>query len=423
MSSNQLATFAVTDQSVSALKTLWTSPNLDIDKAIFFPYLRGTSPKVLPFFRRITPQTQPNFGATVIYQLDNAGDFLEELVLELQLSAIVQTPPVVGVGLTAYKNDATNAIQYIRLYQGGTLLQEHRQFELCFRNNCFQKYEKYVEKTIAENRLPFATRSANSGAPQTFYIEIPSLLDTLSVPLSILTSAIRIEITFVPVLNYIQYNGTNPQATILSANLRGRYVNADPDIMSALLEQGKKSSVLFPFYDSTQTQIDVAPNTNQIRFLLSEFKSLTSHMGWCLRESQQVDDTTGNPAFEISNTVGFTDWNLEDKGVFVVSNPDNLTPQFSKLIEQVQIFESYLDPATYNTVDFFSIPHAFSLEPQRDLHVDQILGTGYYDFSRTQSAYLDVNNPQSVNALRLTAFGWFQNVVIYRGGNLTKYVL
>jgi hypothetical protein len=420
MSSNQLQTFSVTDQSVTALMQLFSSPPLEIDKAIFFPYLRGVSPKTLPFFRRINPQTNPQFGATIIYQLDNAGDFMENLTLELELSQITQT----GAGAVAYKNDVTNIIQYIRFYQGGTLLQEHRQFELCFRNACFQTYETYAGKSISEGRLPFATRAANAAAgTQRFEIQIPSLFDTMAVPLSILTSAVRCEITFVPVLNFIQYTGTNPIATIMSANLRARYINVDPDILSALLQQSKQSSVLFPFYDSVQSQIDVAPMTNSIRFLLSEYKSITAYMGFCLRESQQVDDTTGNPAWEISNTVGFENWNMEDKGVFVVNNPNNLSPVYSKMIEQIQIFKSYVDPAIYKTPDFYYIPHSFSLDPSRDLHSHQIMQDGCYDFSRTQSAYLDINDPQSVNKLRLTAFAWFYNVVILRNGCLTKFVL
>jgi len=423
MSSNQLQSFAVTDASTQSLKKLWSSKS--VDQEIFFPSLRGTNPHTLPFFRRVSPMTQAAFGQTAQFNLDNAGDWVCQMVLELQLSQIV---PTVGGAAVSYKNDITAAmIDNIQLFQGGTLLQRIANDELLFRNRCFQTYEDYQAKTEQEGILPLATRQARAAAgSQMFYVEIGTLLDFLSTPLGLLTSSVRVEITFKPLANAIQWSaGTLPAASILSANLRMKYINCNPDIMQTILEASKKQSVLFPFYDTNVTLTQFAANTTIIRFLLSEFKSISSYMGFMLRESQQVQDTTGNPAFEVSNSVGFVDWNMQDRGINVISNPDNLTPDFSKLIEQVSIFECYVDPSQRNSVDWFYIPHSFALHPQaaQDNHVTEILNTGYYDYSRTQSAYLVINTPSSAVPLQLNAYSWFLNVLILRNGNLTKYTL
>src|SRR5690606_24145869 len=100
--------------------------------------------------------------------------------------------------------------------------------------------------------LPLATRQARAAAgSQIFYIQIGTLLDFLSTPLGLLTSSVRVEITFKPLANCIQWSaGTLPAASILSANLRMKYINCNPSIMSTILEASKKSSVLFPFYDT-----------------------------------------------------------------------------------------------------------------------------------------------------------------------------
>lgn len=421
--SNQLQTFAVTDASTQALKTMWYSKN--IDEEVFFPALRGTSPYTLPFYRRVNPMTAPAFGQTAQFNLDNAGDWVTQMVLELQLSQIV---PTVGGAAVSYKNDITAAcIDNVQLFQGGTLLQRIANDELLFRNRSFLTFEDNQAKTEAENILPLATRQARAAAgSQMFYIEIGTLLDFLSTPLGLLTSSVRVEITFKPLANAIQWSaGTLPAASILSANLRMKYINCNPSIMSTILEASKKASVLFPFYDTVSTLTQLAANSTNIRFLLSEFKSITAYMGFMLRESAQVQDTTGNPAMEISNSIGFQDWNMQDRGINVVSNPDNLTPDFSKLIDQVDTFECYTDPAQRGGVDYFFIPYSFAIHPQsaQDLHVEEVIGTGYYDFSRTQSAYLVITNPTSVNPLQLNAYGWFMNVLILRNGNLTKYTL
>lgn len=422
--SNQLQTFAISDASTANLKMLWSTP--EVDAAIFYPRLIGTTADYTQvFFRKLTPVSTPAFGQTCQYNIDAAGDWVCQMILELQLSAIV---PSIAGSAVSYKNDITTIIDTVRLYQGGTLLQQMNYDQFLFQNRCFQTFEEYQNKSEAEGVLPLATRQARAAAGiQNFYIEIPSLLDTLATPLSILSSSVRVEISFKPMLNVIQFSAGTATASILQANLRPKFINCNPAVIQALLNASKTSSVLFPFMDFSNTRQDVAAGTTNIRFLLSEFKSLCAVMGFTLRESRQVDDTTGNPAFEISNSVGFTDWNMIDRSVNIVSNPDNLTPDYSKLVEQTYIFETYNDVAQRASIDWFFIPHSFAMHPwpaTMELDVNEMVATGYYDFSRTESAYLILNNPTVNNqALRVNAYCYFMNVLVLRNGALSKYTL
>lgn len=413
---DQVSTFAVTDASTSSLKKMWQQ--MATDKQVFWPRLKGTNHNTIQFLRRITPQTAPQFGNTTIYQMDDAGDFVEDLTLELQLSALTLAP---GGTFAAYRNDISGIIQSIRFYQAGTLLQELRFDNQVFQDAYFTNFEEKQALLESAGILPFATRSARSVAVQNFYIPLRTFLDYFSAPLSLLTSAIRIEITFKQFQNTVQFDVAPPTGSILAANLRVRYTNANPQMMSEMLEISKGSGMLFPFTDVAFTQNDFAPGTANIRFLLSEFRSLTLYLGAWLRESQQLDDQTGNPAFEWTNTVGFTNWNMQDRGVNIISNPDDLNPDYTKLHEIPEKFHCYFDPAQR----FINFPMIFSwdIEPTVDLHLSETESYGYYDFSKTNSAYLNVNFPASANALRLTAYGFFLNVLILRNGSLTKYTL
>lgn len=417
MSSNQLTQYAVTDASVEGLKALFSRDNMDYE--VFAPRLRGTSPATLPFYRRVDPQTQPNFGQTCVYQLDDAGDFAEEVTLELQMSQITQT----GGTFVAYKNDISTIIDTIRCYQAGTLLQEITRFDqIAFSDAVFQEYEDYVNITEANGVLPFATRSARAAAgAQNFYVNLRTFLDYFSCPLSLLTSPIRVEVSFKPMLNTIQYDGTAPVATIMNSVLRVRYINVEDKFMAAMLQASKKVPVLFPFMDISYTQNDYASNTTQIRFLLNEFKSIVGYMGWFLREVRQVNDTTGNPNWEITNSVPITDWNLLDKGVNIISNPDNRTNDQIRLCEIPHIFNTYSDPGLRFT-QFYEV-HSFSIEPLQPLLLNSTETLGYYDFSKTQSAYLQINLPADNTPIRLTAFAWYYNVLIFKNGSITKFTL
>lgn len=417
MSSNQLTQYAVTDASVEGLKTLFSRDNMDFE--VFAPRLRGTSPSTLPFYRRVDPQTNPAFGQTLIFQLDDSGDFAEEVTLELQISQVTQT----GGTFVALKNNFSTCIDTLRCYQAGTLLQEVTRFDLqCFEEAVFQSYEDFVNTTEANGVLPFATRSARAAAgTQNFYINLNTFLNFFSCPLSLLTSPIRVELTFKPMLNLIQYDGTNPQVSILNAVLRVRYINVEDKFMAKMLQSSKQVPILFPFVDKSFSQNDYASNTTQIRFLLNEFKSLVGYMGWFIREVRQVNDTTGNPNWEITNSVPITDWNLIDKGVNIISNPDNRTNDQIRLCEIPWIFNTYSDPALRFT-QFYEV-HSFSIEPLQPLLLMSTETLGYYDFSKTQSAYLQINLPADANPIRLTAFAWYYNVLIFKNGSITKFTL
>lgn len=420
MSDQLNASFAVSDASTASLKKLWSQ--MAEDKRVFWPRLKGTNPNTVQFLRQVRPQTQADFSQTVTYQLDDAGDFVEDMVLELTLSQIVS----VGATFVAYRNDiGAGIIQTIRLFQAGTLLQELRYSEQVFQDLYMVTFEQNQALTESNGILPFATRAARAAAgAQNFFVPLRTLLDYFACPLSILTSAIRVEITFQPLLNLVQYDGATPTANILAANLRVRYSNANPQMMNEMLAVTKGPGMLFPFMDLAFTQNDYAAGTQNIRLLLSEFRSITAYVGGWLRETRQLDDTTGNPLFEFTNSVGFQDWNIQDRGVNIMNNPDNLTPDFVKLHEIPWKFHCYFAPAARFTD--FPMLFSWAIEgPEVDLHLNEPENTGYYDFSRSNSAYWNLNIPApgTANATRLTAYAWFYNVLVVKNGSCLKFTL
>jgi hypothetical protein len=419
MASTQITSgFSITDASTEALKQLFSS--YEMDKQVFYPRLRGTNPKTLPFTTLIAPQSQPVFGQISIYQIDLSADFVLDLVLEIALSAVNGG---VGATFSAYKDGVGDfCMQEVRFYQAGTLLYSKRYDFQSFENLTLEPtYAKYQSVQEACGYLPLGTRIARAAGQQVFYVPIRSFLDYMSCPISALTSPIRMEITWRPMLNLIQYDGVGPTASILTANIRPHYINVNPELINEIAMNGQKGPVLFPFIDVSHTRIDLQAGIANVRFLLTEFKSIVTWMGFHLQETQQQDDITGNPLFELSNTVGFQNWNVEDKGVFLASTPQFLTPDYVNLHVIPYDFECYFDIALRNIR--FNMVWPFGVHPQADTHENSPVVIGYFDFSKTQSAFLDIVNPASANALRLTAFGAFANVLIYVNGSLKKYTL
>ncbi len=412
MSSNQLGSFSVVDRSVAALKSFYTGGG--VNQELFMPIARGASPRTRAFVVRVTP-VSANFGQTAVYTIDNSGDYIEEIFLELNLSAIT------GAVNPSYKNDISTIIDSIRLFQGGTQVEEVWRYDkgtLC--NQAFQTFETYQAKTFTEGVQPLAARQAAAVAAQQFEVEIPSLLDFLSIPVSLLEgNSLRLEITFKPLANCVQFTAGTPAASILSANLRCHYIYADIKIMEKILAASKQSPVLFPFLDYGFTTRDIGAGSTSFRHLLSEFKGPVSFMSFMLRETRQVDDTTGNPAFEISNTYPVTDWNLEDKGVLVANTPDNQPFLYNRGVVRVHEFKAYSDPATFGQE--YIVSHPFGVESWRIIQNEDVTARGYYDFSMTQSANLTLTFPANAVPIRLSAFQWAFNAMLLSNGQLTRF--
>ena len=415
--SNQLNSFAVTDASTTALKAAWQQAAQD--RALFWPQLQGVNHMTRTELRRVDPTSTPSFGQIASYLLTDSGNWMEQIILEIQLSPITQT----GGTVVSYRNDISGIIDSIRYYQAGTFLYQQNYDYLPWHNQVQLTFEQFTAKQIAEQILPLATRQANAAAgSQNFFIELPSPFDYYAIPLSLLTSPVRVEIQFKPMLNVIQFDGSNPQASIQSAWLRCRYVNSSPQLMADLASASKENGIMFPMMDLATTQGDFASLTSNIRFLLSEFKSICAYMGWWARDEAQIVNTTGNVTYEWTNSVAFTNWNLLDRGINVINNPDQLSPSYTRLIEIPWVFHCFFNVANIATA--FPMVYSFCLEPERDLHLSQIFNSGQYDFSRTQSAFLSVfGTAATTGQTRITAYSIYYNVLILRNGSLTKYTL
>lgn len=413
--SQQLNTFATSSSAVGTLMRAYEKNSLDMK--FFWPKLEGVDHNVRGFVRQIQPQSVPAFGQTIIYNIQKSANFCKDMTLELILSAITAA----GSTFTAYKNDISGIFVSIELYQGGASIQRRDFDEIMYHNAFMVTYEESVALSEAVGILPFATRAARSGANQTFEIPLRTLLDYFSVPISLLSDEVQVQLTFKPLVNCVQTDGTNPQASILSATIRGEFVQAPPKIMDDILAASKVGSVCFPFVDLATVQAQLPAGTQNARVLLSQFRGPTQVVAAWVREQQQVNDTTGNPAFEWTNTVAYQSHNWQDVSQNIVSNPNDIIPDYIQLHTIPMDFHNYFNSANRNTQ--YPMLWSFAMEPTLDLHLQEAISTGYYSYDMTQSGYLIVNFPAPVpNAIVITAYGYFLNALLVTNGSVRKWI-
>lgn len=415
--SDQLNTFATSSYAAGDLMKRWQQ--MATDKKFLWPRLEGMNQNTRGYIRQIQPRTIPGFGQTVVYSLQKAGDFCKDLELELQLSAITQ----VGGTFVAYKNDIGGLFFNIRLYQGGALIQQRDFNENVFNDLFTRTFEETQALSESNGILPFATRAARAAAgPQTFFIPIRTLLDYFSCPLSLLSDEIQIQISFQPLLSMIQFDGTNPTASVLSANIRGEFFDVNPALMNEMLSASKIGSLPFPIVDLATVQEVIPAGTITHRMQLSQFRGMVSWFGGWVREQQQAFDMSGNPLFEYTNSVAYQDFNVQDRGINVISNPDNIVPGYTQLHTIPLDFHNYFNPA-FRFTDF-PMMWSWSLEPTLDLHLQEPIQTGCYNFDQTQSGYLVVNFAAPlVNPCVITAYGYFFNALLLTNGSLRKFLV
>ncbi len=415
--SSQLASYSVTPASVADLKRLYQ--HYSFDRHVLWPKLKGMDHKTRCQLIQIQPKTVPAFGQTCVFSIFKTGDFMDDLVLELQVSQILFP----GGTFASYRNDMSGCIQEVRVYQGGAILQTHTNEEYCFQNAYLQTFEEYQSLTEAVGALPLATRIArNAAGPQTFYIPIRCLFDNYSAPLSLLNEEIQVQIQFKPFNMVAQSDAVTPTGQILSANLRGTFLEAGNQLMADMFEQTKIGTLPFGVMDMTNV-LDVIPAGIQThRLLLTTFRSLTPYFFFWIREQRQLNDTTFNPNFEWTNTVPYLSFNMQDRGQNVASNPVDLPSDYVKLHMISTDFHKYFNPSNRFT-DYPGL-FSFSIEPIVDLHSLQVESMGYYDYSQTQSAYLIINFPAPLAVpCTLCAYGPFINAALISNGAIRKMIV
>lgn len=415
--SSQIASYSVTPASVADLKRLYE--HYSFDRHILWPKLKGMNHKTRCQLIQIQPKTVPALGQVAVYSIYKTGDFMDDLVLELNMSQIAFP----GGTFAAYRNDVSGFIREARLYQGGAILQTHTFDEYCFWNSYLSTYEEYQALTEAVGILPLATRIArNAAGPQTFYIPIRCLFDNYSAPLSLLNEEIQLQLEFRPMNQVIQSDSLNPTAQILSANLRGTFLEAGNQLMADMFEQSKIGTLPFGVMDMTYVTDVIPAGIQTHRLLLTTFRSLTPYFAFWVREQRQVVDTTYNPNFEWTNTVAYQSFNMQDRGQNVASNPVDIPSDYVKLHMISTDFHKYFDPSKRFT-DYPGL-FSYSIEPIVDLHSKQVENMGQFDFSQTQSAYLIINFPAPLAVpCTLSVYGPFINLALISNGAIRKMIV
>lgn len=394
------------------------------DRQILWPKLQGMNHNTRTEIRQIQPRNTASFGNPCLFDMYLKANFLKDVVLELTLSPIV-TP---GSTFNAYRNDiGSGIIQAMRVYQSSSTIQERNSNDLdefVFRDLFFQSFEGTQYKAEANGILPFATRSARSGANQTFFVSLYSVFDYLAVPLSILSDAVQLELVFKPLNRCVQTDGAiaGTVASIVSAVLRCEYVQVSPNLMNDLLTLSTTQGVEFPYIDIASQSFTENVGTQQIRELFGQSRGMGPYIFGFLRFQNDVYNATGDPLAEWTNTVPISTYNLQIDGINVISNPNDLPIQYAKH-QLTQEAHCYTDPATYNTT--FPIFHTFALEPFADLHLQQPILTGYYNFDMaSRNSYIIVNLPAPLaQTAVLTMFESFANSLIISNGSIRKNLI
>ncbi len=142
-------------------------------------------------------------------------------------------------------------------------------------------------------------------------------------------------------------------------------------------------------------------------------------MGFWLRQNRQINDTTGNQAFEVTNSVPITSANLEDKGMLKWSNPDPMPYFYNFGIVRVRDMDLFVDVSTYGTTGTWVQP--FGVESDKIVSDEEIVARGYYDFSETKSAFLVVNFPSLAFDVTCNVYCFSYNALILNNGRLSKF--
>jgi hypothetical protein len=193
--------------------------------------------------------------------------------------------------------------------------------------------------------------------------------------------------------------------------------------MAELLAISKTKQVRFPFLDISLTQTTVPLGSSNFRFNLTEFKSLGTTVCWWLREVQQVQDQSGNPAFEYTNSSPWTLWNIESGGNRIVMTPDDQSMQHSIFIEAPNELDVYRNPANYNVT--FPVVHSFSVDHQtaHDLHRSSICATGYFNWDVSQNNnFVVIHGIPTAPLIQFVGVNLFLNTFQLVNGQLNKTV-
>jgi hypothetical protein len=212
-----------------------------------------------------------------------------------------------------------------------------------------------------------------------------------------------------------------PTFAISNSYLNVHGLNVSPAYIEQIQSFSRTRPYVLPMIDNAY-QRDIQPaGGSGFAPLVNQFKGLAAYIGWWLRESQQVNDNTGNSLFQWDNSAPWTDVQLLDRSSRIMSSPNPLLYSFVRNTIRPREFKAYANPAQ-NNVEFAGL-YNFCLQPFRLQNtIGEVLALGNYQFQTTQAAFLQITAPVFPVAETLDGYEVFFNAIVLQNGRLSKYL-
>lgn len=411
-------TFATQDAVISDLQDFYSTPGTD--QEILRPMARGLDPNAVTSVCQVfTTQGGIVPGQTALFTLQTTQDFVHDICLHLDLSAIVPN----GTAGNAWRDDLSGIIQQARVLQNNVEIHRFAVNDwLPFRNQCLLTLERQLEKQITEGLgLTLAQRQANAAAPSSYDITLPTCLDGLGVPMTALGGQyVQIEITFKPALQWQTWTGAGvPTFSISNCYLNVHGLNVDPAFIARIQEYSRVKPYIIPMMDNAFQQDRQTPGSVGYNTLVNQFKGLAAYVGWWIRDQQQVADQTGQALFQWNNSDPWIDSQIFDRTARIMSSPNSLPYSYVRNTIRPREFMTFANPAT-NGVEFAGL-YPFALMPYRLSNtIGEILQLGCYTFQTTQAATMNVNMAPAALSTQMDTYEVFFNALVLQNGRLSK---
>lgn len=414
-STTAFKTIATMDQSIVDIQNFYSTPGTD--QEILRPIARGLDPFAVASVKQVYPSPPAIPGQSALFTLSTMQDFLHEIKLHLDLTAIT------GVANAAWRDDISGCILQARILQNS---QEIHRFAandwLPFRNQCLLSFEKQQAKQVTEGLgLTLAQRQVNASVPSSYDIELPTLLDQLAVPITCLGgNFVQLEISFKPLLQWCTWTGAGvPSFQIASSYINCHGINVSPEFTDRITEYSRVKPYEMPMIDIAFQRALQPVGGTSIAPQVTQFKGLAAYVGAWIRESQQVGDNTGNSLFQWDNSSPWIDIQIFDRSGRIMSDPNALPYSYVRNIIRPTEFKTYANPAL-NGIENCAL-YNFGLMPHTLQNtIGSVLQLGCYNFQTTTAANIQINILPAVTPLTLDMYEVFFNVLVLMNGRLAK---
>lgn len=423
---NVYSSFSMIDSVTSKLMDMYSvAPYKD-----FYPHFKhSVGDRATRFvYRDVYPQTDAGYGKTVNFLIPRQADFIGKIHLFLEISA--------GGGATApsLKQDVTSLIERASIFYAGNLIQVLAYNDSQYCRAMSDDFERASINVDRRGISTLANRQILAQTNQEYQIQLEStFLDHLNFPVSLLGSDdLRLEIVFrkkdqvtQAAANYNLLTGLD----ITQCFLRIKYAYIDKEILQSIAKLSVSNLGIFmPFIDVGHHRAIFSAGLLELKTLLSNNKGLVSWGCWMLRRQSDVDNNNGSTAAEFTNTYPWKDFSLTDSSVRIYPGESQIECTYlqNRFLRHEDL-GAYVQPSLTNQiVDYRGF---FSFGKEQLGHNDnqdnsEVSSTGYYNFSASQSIYLNISlNVAANEPLYLDVYTYHYNALNLKNGTLRAYSL